>query len=291
MAAERRGVYSASVFTLATFLAPALLAPGPVELANLAGVVFALWMAADVWRRYGRRDLPETFPHRPSPVGPAVVASAALIFAVALLHAWTAGSGAAAGGLEGGLERAEALWAFPGSPVSLFLAPLDRAPEPNRYVATLVPFLTTAAVAVGALFGLLTLVAGVYEPETLRRHAMIWKGVRMEDAEQALARRGGKGLRPIRDPFVEAEKAPISGRLYTRAAALVVAVLALAYAPVAIRILAGMADGAKEPSFVVRLGENPFFALWLPALWAILLAASLIYLGAYLKLGAMLARR
>ena len=55
MAAERQGAFSASIFTLATFLAPALLAPGPIELANLAGVVFAVWMAIDVWRRYGRR--------------------------------------------------------------------------------------------------------------------------------------------------------------------------------------------------------------------------------------------
>lgn len=290
MASERQGAYAASMFTLATFLAPAILAPGPVELANVAGVVFALWMALDVWRRYGRHDIPATFPTRPSPVGPGVVASAALLFAIAILHAWAEANGAS-GSLGARFESVRALWDFPFSPVALFLAPIEHAPEPSRYFATLIPVLMTAAVAIGALFGLLTLVAGVSRPDTLRHHALVWKGVRLEDAEEALARRGVRGLKPIRDPFAEADKTPVSGGLFRRAATLVLAVLIVAYAPLALRLLAGLGGDAAEAFFAGPFPQNAFFALWLPALWAILLASSLIYLGAYLRLGALLRLR
>lgn len=291
MAAERQGAFSASIFTLATFLAPALLAPGPIELANLAGVVFAVWMAIDVWRRYGRRDIPETFAHRASPAGPGVVASAALLFAVAIAHAWASAPGAeAAAGLDAAFERVRALWDFNWSPVRLLLDPFGAAQAPSPYVGSLVTFLLTAAVVIGALFGILALIAGVSDPPSLHHHALIWKGVRVEDAENALARRGAKGLKPIRDPFAEAEKTPVAGRLFTRAAALVVAVAGLAYAPAVIRLAASRGYAALDRLFESRLAENEFFVFWLPSLWAILLASALIYLGAYVRLGLSLWR-
>ena len=69
----RRGAYAAGMLTLAVFLTPALLAPGPIEIANTAGVALAIWLAIDAWRTYGRRDLRATLPYRVAPVAPGLL--------------------------------------------------------------------------------------------------------------------------------------------------------------------------------------------------------------------------
>lgn len=287
---DRRGAYSAAALTLAAFLLPALFAPGPIELANVAGCVFALWMAADVWRRYGRLDAPSSLVFRVGPVAPGVVASAAVLFAIALLHAWDVVGARNWPFLEGLEAKAVALWAFPFSPLKMYLDPSVAAPAPTQEAARLVTLVVSAAIAVGGLFALFALVAHVGDRETLRRHALIWKGVRSSDAVDRLAERGARGLTPIRDPFSDVVVTPVAGRLLLRALALVLVFLVLLYGPFVIRWIGSSAFEPARAFFESAFVNNAFFPLWVTALWGVCLAGTLIHVGAYLRLAMATAR-
>ena len=287
---DRRGAYAATALTLAAFLLPALLAPGPIELANLAGCVFAIWMASDVWRRYGRRDAPSSLVFRVGPVAPGVVASAAVLFALGLLQSWDAVGARSWPMLEEAEAKAVALWAFPFSPLKMYLAPTVAAPAPAAETARLVTLVLSASVAMGGLFALFALVAHVGDRETLRRHALIWKGVRSSDAVDKLAERGARGLTPIRDPFSDVVVTPVAGRLVLRALALVLVFAILVYAPFVIRWIGSASWEPARVFFDSDFVKNAFFPLWITALWGVCLSGTLIHVGAYLRLAAATAR-
>lgn len=287
---DRRGAYSAAALTLAAFLLPALFAPGPIELANVAGCVFAVWMALDVWRRYGRRDAPSSLVFRVGPVAPGVVASAAVLFAMALLHAWDAAGARTWALLEEAEAKAVALWTFPFSPLKMYLDPGVAAPAPAPEAARLVALVISAAVAMGGLFALFALMAHVGDRTALRRHALVWKGVRSADAVEKLAERGARGLKPIRDPFSDVAATPVAGRLALRALALVLVFAVLLYGPFVIRWIGSSAFEPARVFFESAFVNNAFFPLWVTALWGVCLAGTLIHVGAYLRLAMATAR-
>lgn len=287
---DRRGAYAAAALTLAAFLLPALFAPGPIELANVAGCIFAIWMASDVWRRYGRRDAPSSLVFRVGPAAPGVVASAAVLFALALLHSWDAARTGTWPQLETMAATASSSWTFPFSPLKMYLDPAVAAPAPTAEAARLVTLILTAALAVGGIFAILSLVAHVGDKEGLRRHALIWKGVRAADSEDRLAARGARGLAPIRDPLSEVVTAPVAGRLFLRAAALVLVFAVLLYAPFVIRWIGASSFEPARVFFESAFVKNAFFPLWITALWGVCLAGALIHVGAYIRLGLATAR-
>ena len=284
MATQRRGAYSSSMLTLAVFLSPALLAPGPMEMANLAGVALAVWFAIDAWRVYGRNDLPVTLPYRIGPVAPGLLGSAALIFVLALAHGWAAERQIAADlalTLDTALRDA---WRFPLSPVNMLIAPSPGLAPLSAPTVQSIAFCLSAALALGLIFGVFSLVGGIWNKGDLRRHALIWKGVNLTAGEDALAARGARGLKPMRDPLKTTMKTPVSGRLFLRALSLLVAIVCLPYAPVFVRMAANSRIPALEKLFESSLAENAFFTIWLIGLWAMLVAAAIIFFFAYLRL-------
>ena len=290
-APDRRGAFAATIFTFAAFLAPAVLAPGPIELANLAGVILAVCMAIDVWRRFGRRDAPGSLAFRVSPAAPGLVAASALIFAISILLGWAAWTGAAPASLYELEAEARVWWDFPRSPIALYAAPSAAIPAPSPDAVRLVTLVLSAAVAIGALFCMLCFVAHIEDYDTLRRHALLWRGVKVDDGVARLEARGARGLTPLRDNSAEMARKPVTGRLYFRAALLAICVVSLAYAPFALRVVS--ANGAPEVQafFASRLFENAFLPLWLASLWGACIAGALIHIGAYVRIGFLLADR
>ena len=287
MDAARRGAVGAGLCTFAVFLTPALLAPGPVRLINFAGVVFAAWCAFVVWRQYGRDDIGATFPYRVRAVAPAIVGAAALLFAVVVIGGWR---GASIGAAE--VDRALAsFWSFPFSPVAMYAAEARGLTTPSDFAIGLVAMAFSAALVVGLAFAAIALFSGVEGEETLRRHALIWRGVKYQDGASLLAERGARGLEPLSDPGPGLLSKPVVGRLRLRAVSLFVAIVMLAYAPVFCRIASATRVPYFEGFFDNPLFRNEFFAIWMCGLWALSIAAAIILFTAYLRLASVLSRR
>lgn len=285
MSERRRGAYSAGMATLAIFLAPAVLSPGPLEIANLAGVALAVWMAVDAWRIFGRDDLTATLPYRVAPVSPGILGAGAIVFALSILHGWAAYRHETSSRLLEIEDTLHRIWDFPFSPVSLFARPSLIGPDMSPEAISGVTLCLSAAIAVGLLFGLFALVGRIVEPRSLRRHALLWAGVRAQSAEESLAARGATGLRPMgprkRDDSIGK---PVSGRLALRAVSMLVAVAALPYAPVLYRIFVGIATPEVRLFLDSPFMNNQFFAIWFVGIWALLCASSLILMFAYIRL-------
>lgn len=287
----RKGAYAAGMFTLAAFLSPAILAPGPFELANIAGVAVAIWMGVEVARMYRREDIPATFPFRIDPVGPGIVATVAVIFLIALAIEWSrvsAGDTASGRALDAVLAN---FWDFPFSPARMYAMPMANLPTPSDASISLVMRLLSAACLAGIIVSILALIGGVSHRETLRRHALIWKGIRIEDGAKALEKRGARGLTPIRDPLSGIAAVPVSGRLFLRSFSMLIALACLPYAPVFMRMLEGSRIPQIKTFFASPLFSNAFCALWLPSLWAIVVAVAMILVFSYLRLGFVMRRR
>ncbi len=285
---SRRGAYSAGVFTLAAFLMPALLAPGPFELANIAGVALAIWMGVEASRSYQRDDIPGNLPYRIGPVGPGIVASAAILFCLALDLAWSDPRDASDVADRILDARLTAFWDFPFSPARMYAMPMEGLPTPSAASVAVVNRLLTAALLIGLVVSLLALVGGVSRRASLRRHALLWKGIKVETAADELARRGARGLRPVRDPLPRIGYAPVSGRLFLRSFSMLIAFICLPYAPVFLRLLEGSRIPQVQTFFATPLFYNPFLAVWLPGLWAIIVAVAMVLVVTYLRLGFVL---
>lgn len=288
MATRSRGAYAASMLTLAVFLAPALLAPGRLEIANLAGVALAVWLAIDAWRFHRRDDVPELLPHRVGPAAPGALGAAALIFTVAILHEWTQWGGAPSDRLRLVIGVCQRLWDFPGSPVALYAAEAPGLPEMTARARQGVLLTLSMAALCGAVFGGLTLLGGVRDRVMARRQALILKGETPTTAEKSLAARGARGLKPVRDRVAEADRRPVSARLAVRALALLVAAAVLPYAPFMLRISMGIEDPRVRRIFDSALFDLPFFTIWAQGLWASLIAGAIIFACAYLRLAVAL---
>lgn len=265
---RRRGAYSAAMLTLAVFLAPALLSPGPIEIANIAGVALAIWFAADTWRLYGDDGRPETFPYRAAPAAPGLIGSAALVFAVAIGHAWNAQIGAMSPSLVEIGEWLRRMWDFPFSPIRTFVDPGVYSPRMSPDAVRGVTLCLSMAIAAGLLFGLLTLFGRIDRPETLRAHARIW------------ARKK-----------TDADSERLIGRVCVRALSLLVPIVALTFAPAFFRVLIGFSTTEAQAFINSPLMNNLFFSVWLVGLWGVLVAASIIMFFAYLRLVFALMRR
>ncbi|MEM7268990.1 MAG: hypothetical protein AAF401_07030 [Pseudomonadota bacterium] len=283
-ASKRRGAYSSAMLTLAVFLSPALLAPGPVEAANIAGVALAIWLAVDAWRVYGRRDLKATLPYRIAPVSPGLLGAAALIFLISILHGWVAWNGIQSSGFVEIADLCLDYWDFPFSPVAMYAKSLRGLPDMSLESIRAIALCLSAAVWLGLVFGLAALFGRIQDRPTLRRHALLWKGVDLTSGEDRLAARGSSGLRPVRDPFSEVRRTPISGRLMIRAVSMIVAIITLPYAPLFIRFVSGSGIPQVEAFFASPFADNLFFMVWLTALWALLVAGAIIFFFAYLRL-------
>lgn len=281
-ATQRRGAYTSSMLTLAVFLAPALMAPGPVEIANIAGIALAIWLAVDAWRTYGRRDLGATLPYRIAPVAPGLLGSAALIFMITLIIGWLGGARNAQ--LDQVTDLCARLWDFPFSPVAMLARPNAALPTISAGMVQNVSLCLSAAVALGLFFGLFSLVGRIYERATLRRHAVVWLGGDSSAPEDRLAKRGARGLKPVRSIDYGVAGTKVSGRLALRAASMIVAIVFLPFAPLFLRFIAGSGFPRVEAFFTSALFDNAFFNVWIVSLWAMIITASIILFFAYIRL-------
>lgn len=284
MEKTRLSAFHASLITFVVFLAPVVLAPGGFALANVAGVAVALWFAIEVLRGYGSDAKGSTFAFRVRSVAPGLAAAAMLIFAVVIMCERSAFAAEAAA------DQLVDLWRFPFSPVAMFAAAQDGLPTASTEAVLRVAFAYTVAVAIGALFACLALFSKIDRTDSLHRHGLIWRGVKVPDPQERLAARGAKGLNAIVDPYTELTDQPVRPRLFIRAASLLFAFVLLSYAPVFTRIVAVSRIPVAEGLFDGGLANNPFFALWLTGMWGLTIAAALILMFAYLRLAAAMPR-
>lgn len=288
-ATQRRGAYASGMLTLAVFLAPALIAPGPVEIANIAGIALAIWLAVDAWRIYGRRDLRATLPYRVAPVAPGLLGSAALIFMITLIIGWLGGARNAQ--LDQITDLSARFWDFPFSPVAMLARPNAALPTISTETIQSVSLCLSAALVLGLFFGLFSLIGRIDERGTLRRHAVVWLGGDSSAPEDRLAKRGARGLKPVRSIDHGVAGTKVSGRLALRAASMVVAILFLPFAPLFLRFIAGSGFPRVEAFFASALVDNAFFNVWFVSLWAMIITASIILFFAYVRLAFVLRLR
>lgn len=287
--AGRNGSFAVAAFAFATFLAPALLAPGPVGLINVAGAVVALAIAAIVWRRYGDSFDPGSLAFRISVVGPGIVISAGLLFAMLLMQAWLNYVDATSSRMSALEAESTRFWNFPYSPFVYYAAPTPGLPPISIESARLVALTLTLSASFGAFFFVLTFLAAIPDYETLRRHALLWRGVRLDDPMERLRARGVRGLQPMWTPKLEDSKAPVSGRLFARAVAMTVCLGALAYAPYAMRLLMGMDQPELQRFFASAAFDGAFLPVWGAGLWGVCMIGALMHIAAYARLGFLLA--
>lgn len=283
-ATQRRGAYASGMLTLAVFLTPALMAPGPVEMANIAGVALAIWLAVDAWRIYGRHDLRATLPYRVAPVAPGLLGSAAIIFIIALLIGWQGWSGGVDPQLQEITRICRSFWDFPFSPVAMLARPSAALPEISGETVQNVTVCLSAAIVLGLAFGFFALLGRIGRRDTLRRHAVLWRGGDSTVPEDRLAKRGARGLKPVRSADYGVSGERVSGRLALRALSMTVAIFFLPYAPLFLRFLAGSGFPQVEAFFASPFVDNPFFNIWLVGLWSMIIAASIILFFAYIRL-------
>ena len=288
-ATQRRGAYATGMLTLAVFLAPALMAPGPVELANVAGVALAIWLALDAWRIYGRRDLRATLPYRIAPVAPGLLGSAAMIFMIALIIGWLGGARNAQ--LDKVTDLCAKFWDFPFSPIAMLARPSAALPTISAETVKIVTVCLSAAVFLGLFFGLFSLIGRIHERSTLRRHAVLWLGGDSAEPEDRLAKRGARGLKPVRSADFGVADTKVSGRLTLRATSMIVAIVFLPFAPLFLRFFAGSGFPRVEAFFASELLDNAFFNVWIVGLWAMIITAAIILFFAYIRLAFALRMR
>lgn len=288
-ATQRRGAYATGMLTLAVFLAPALMAPGPVELANVAGVALAIWLALDAWRIYGRRDLRATLPYRIAPVAPGLLGSAAMLFMIALIIGWLGGARHAQ--LDKVTDLCARFWDFPFSPIAMLARPSAVLPTISAETVKIVTVCLSAALLLGLFFGLFSLIGRIYERSTLRHHAVLWLGGESAAPEDRLAKRGARGLKPVRSADYGVADRKVSGRLSLRAASMVVAIVFLPFAPLFLRFFAGSGFPRVEAFFASELIDNAFFNVWIVGLWAMIITAAIILFFAYIRLAFVLRLR
>ena len=280
----RRGSYAAGMLTLAVFLTPALLAPGPIEVANIAGVALAIWLGVDAWRIYGRRDLKATLPYRVAPVAPGLLGSAALIFVVSLLIGWVSWSGERSPQLDQISRLCTSAWDFPFSPVAMLARQSNALPTISPGTVQNITICLSAAVVLGLFFGLFSLIGRIDERTSLRRHAILWRGGDSSAPLDRLAARGARGLKPVRSENYGVSGEKVSGRLALRAVSMIVAIIFLPYAPLFLRFLAGSGFPQVEAFFTSPLVDNIFFNIWLVGLWGMIVTAAIILFFAYIRL-------
>lgn len=291
MTRTRREAYGAGVLTLATFMIAPLMAPGPLELANIAGLAVAFWAAIVVWRRYGSDDAAETFIYRVAPAGPSLLFAAMALFLITLTAGWIGWIGFTSPRIQTLDAFMQSWWTFPLSPLSLYVSAAPDAPPLSLSDVRIVGGALSGAAIIGAVLGLICLFGSIPRKETLRSHAVIWRGWRLESAESRLAARGVKGLQPVRDPIAEAASTrPLSKWAFLRAASLSIAVICLPYAPVCLKLLTTMDVPEVQAFFANPVFSNAFVMIWLTGLWGFFIAASVILVGVYLRLGFALAR-
>ena len=281
---KRRGAYASGMLTLAVFLTPALFAPGPIEIANIAGIALAIWLAVDAWRIYDRTDLRATLPYRVAPVAPGLLGSAALIFITVLLVGWFNWTGQADPLVRRAYALCADLWNFPFSPVAMLARPSPELPTISPATIELVTLSLSAAIVLGLAFGVFSLIGRIDERATLRRHAMVWRGQSAPDGVTRLEARGARGLKPVRSAEYGVKGQPVSGRLMVRAISMIVAIVFLPYAPLFLRFVAGSGFPQMKAFFASPLIDNLFFNIWIVGLWAILVAAAIILFFAYIRL-------
>ena len=283
-ATQRRGAYASGMLTLAVFLIPALMAPGPVEVANIAGVALAIWLAVDAWRIYGRHDLKATLPYRISPVAPGLLGSAAMIFVIALLIGWQSRTGVIDPQLYEITRICQAFWDFPFSPVAMLARPNPALPTISAETIQTVTVCLSAAIGLGLIFGLFTLIGRISRRDTLRRHAVLWRGGKSAMPENRLAQRGARGLKPVRSADYGIAGESVSGRLALRALSMTVAIVFLPYAPLFLRFIAGSGFPQVEAFFASPFVDNSFFNIWLIGLWSMIITSAIILFFAYIRL-------
>ena len=255
-ATQRRGAYASGMLTLAVFLAPALMAPGPIEIANIAGVALAIWLAVDAWRIYGRHDLRATLPYRVAPVAPGLLGSAAVIFMIALMLGWQNWTGALDPQMRSIAALCAAFWDFPFSPVAMLARENAALPTISTETVQNVTVCLSAGVALGLFFGFFSLIGRIDHRSSLRRHAVLWRGGDTVMPENRLAQRGARGLKPVRSADYGVADAKVSGRLMLRAASMIVAIVFLPFAPLFLRFIAGSGFPQVEALFRSPLLDN-----------------------------------
>lgn len=294
-AAERarpnREAYAASLFAFSAFLVAPLAAPGPIELANLAGVALAIWVAVVVRRNYGRDDIPDTFAYRVSTAGPGLLISATVLFTITLAVGWVGWMGYTSDQVRLIDDGLSVLWDFAYSPVALFATTGAPGLPPSADALRLMTTALSAAVLLGVVFALMNFVGAVRRRRTLRRHAVIWRGWPIDNAEIRLAARGVRGLAPVRDPLEEATARPLAKWAFLRAASLIVAIVGLPFAPTLMQLISALPNAEVQAIFASPLMNNPFFAIWITGLWAFCIAGAINLFGAYLRLGFVLAAK
>lgn len=288
-ATQRRGAYASGMMTLAVFLAPALMAPGPIEIANIAGIALAIWLGVDAWRIYGRRDLRATLPYRVAPVAPGLLGSAALIFMIALIIGWLGGARHVQ--LEQITRFCANFWDFPFSPIAMFARPNAALPTISAETVQIVMLCFSAAVILGLFFGLFSLIGRIDERSSLRRHAVLWLGGESAEPEDRLAKRGARGLKPVRSADYGVTDTKVSGRLALRAASMIVAIVFLPFAPLFLRFIAGSGFPRVEAFSASSLLDNAFFNVWIVSLWAMIITSAIVLFFAYIRLAFALRMR
>lgn len=264
MTGRRWGAYAAAIFTLAVFLMPPLLAPGPLTAAHGVAVALAALIALGVWRSTGRRDRAAAMPHRVSPVSAGLLASAAAIFIAVLASAWAP-------------APIWPCWRFSFSPVGMYAASAPGLAPVSATAAACVVAALTIALAAGAVIGALCLIGPIRQRASLRAHALIWRGARPERAAP-------------RDALDRLRHPPVSGRLWLRSPSFLIALCCLLYAPVFARLLNGAQIPGLDRALAAPAVSNVFVTVWLAGLWGAAVAAAMIFCAAYLRLGFALSR-
>ncbi len=283
-ATQRRGAYASGMLTLAVFLAPALMAPGPIEIANFAGIALAIWLGVDAWRVYGRHDLRATLPYRVAPVAPGLLGSAAIIFMVALLIGWQNWTGVRDPQIQQIARFCAGFWDFPFSPIAMLARENPGLPTVSLKTVENVMVCLSAAVALGLVFGLFSLIGRIDHRDTLRRHAVLWRGGQAAMPENRLAKRGARGLKPVRAADYGVAGESVSRRLMLRATSMIVAIVFLPFAPLFLRFIAGSGIPQVEAFLQSPFVDNSFFNVWLVGLWSMIITAAIILFFAYIRL-------
>lgn len=280
MSAARRGAFAAATLTFTAFAIPALYGAGDFSAARLAPLGLAFALAGTAATVHRNDTLRRAFPYRALGLGPGIILSAAILGAMAVLYGWRDWSGAPLADLA---SDARALWAFPWSPVVIYAA---SGASPGA-VSCLIGLLTVA-VALILIFGVLALLAPVRSAATVFDHAALWRGRAGRGEAEDLARRGAKGITPLRPR--ESRRPAIRRYLLIRAAALLFFAVILAYAPAAFSLLRTLDAPELRVVLDPPIWSDPFLSTWAMAVWAALVAATGLFAFGYVRLALALGR-
>jgi len=207
-----------------------------------------------------------------------------MIFVVALVMGWQRWSGGKDLKLEQITQFCRSIWDFPFSPIAMLARPTAALPTISAETIQNVTVCLSVAVCFGLAFGLFSLVGRIDERSSLRRHAVLWRSGDSSEPEDRLAKRGVRGLKPVRSADYGVAGQRVSGRLALRAASMIVAIVTLPFAPLFLRFLAGSGFPQVEAFFAWSLIDNVFFNIWLVGLWSMIITAAIILFFAYIRL-------